>query len=449
MIEQCFGDRYVFRAFAEANTVVKYSEPVQAYQRKPSDRHVNEIANYFKSGYNSYTTEIVLAYSIDDWYDEKFNPVFYGGMIHGGGIEPIDFLTGNNALARGFIADTLSPRTHVILRDRWGVSFKKAGSLIKLTIPNGVTQKPFRRIDGNHRLNAFETLDNKTASSIIPISIILLPNDHERDNTLRTEMELFHNINGKSKPLTNIEQYRGFLNLFTAEELQKFGQHFAITKSYIDRYGHDKINFNGYNTGQDDIVLNCVQFLIDREICVTSDELHNAFVYLDYDLLTKHREQLSHFNNRFAIVPFVYYFFKDNIDEKPKFNAYAKWFIKNKLYFSEDFDPASSINNFEHIPRTIFMSMQFGDKTKDTYDAVEQVRDILKRDDGIDLELIKVDEHKQGYSDEIYHRIKTGIEKAELVIADLTYGNHNVHHEIGYAQGLGKKYCCYGANMMV
>ena len=52
---------------------------------------------------------------------------------------------------------------------------------------------------------------------------------------------------------------------------------------------------------------------------------------------------------------------------------------------------------------------------------------------------IKVDEHKDGYSDEIYSRIVDGIEASSLVVADLSYGNRNVHHEIGYAQGRGKK----------
>ena len=32
-----------------------------------------------------------------------------------------------------------------------------------------------------------------------------------------------------------------------------------------------------------------------------------------------------------------------------------------------------------------------------------------------------------------------GIDSCDLLIADLTYGNKNVHHEIGYAQGRGKK----------
>ena len=32
---------------------------------------------------------------------------------------------------------------------------------------------------------------------------------------------------------------------------------------------------------------------------------------------------------------------------------------------------------------------------------------------------------------------------ASFVIADLLYGNENVHHEIGFAQGLNKKGCFY------
>ena len=47
--------------------------------------------------------------------------------------------------------------------------------------------------------------------------------------------------------------------------------------------------------------------------------------------------------------------------------------------------------------------------------------------------LIKVDEHHDGYSDDIYGRIVDGIKKASLVVADLSYGNRNVHYEIGLA----------------
>lgn len=63
----------------------------------------------------------------------------------------------------------------------------------------------------------------------------------------------------------------------------------------------------------------------------------------------------------------------------------------------------------------------------------------IKRESGVEINLIKVDEHHDGYSGDIYERIIEGIKKSALVIADLSYGNRNVHHEIGLAQGMGKK----------
>ena len=83
--------------------------------------------------------------------------------------------------------------------------------------------------------------------------------------------------------------------------------------------------------------------------------------------------------------------------------------------------------------------MQFSVETADTYQTIEDVKVTLKRENGLDIKLIRVDKHHDGYSDEIYHRIINGIKESSLVIADLSFGNKNVHHEIGYAQGLAKK----------
>lgn len=94
---------------------------------------------------------------------------------------------------------------------------------------------------------------------------------------------------------------------------------------------------------------------------------------------------------------------------------------------------------YENRPKSIFVSMQFSVETEDTYQTIKDVRDILKRENGLEIKLIKIDEHHDGYSDEIYHRIIDGIKESSLVIADLSFGNKNVHHEIGYAQGLAKK----------
>ena len=85
------------------------------------------------------------------------------------------------------------------------------------------------------------------------------------------------------------------------------------------------------------------------------------------------------------------------------------------------------------------MSMWFNQKTEDTYNQLKDVKEIVAREYNVQIDIIKVDEHKDGYSDVISKRIIEGIDSCDLLIADLSYGNKNVHHEIGYAQGKGKK----------
>ena len=69
----------------------------------------------------------------------------------------------------------------------------------------------------------------------------------------------------------------------------------------------------------------------------------------------------------------------------------------------------------------------------------DEIARVAKMNMIVHIKLIRVDKHHDGYSDEIYHRIINGIKESSLVIADLSFGNKNVHHEIGYAQGLAKK----------
>ena len=54
------------------------------------------------------------------------------------------------------------------------------------------------------------------------------------------------------------------------------------------------------------------------------------------------------------------------------------------------------------------------------------------------MKIIKVDEHEDGYSDEIYHRIIDGIREASLVIADLSYGNKMSIMKLDMRKALGK-----------
>lgn len=131
------------------------------------------------------------------------------------------------------------------------------------------------------------------------------------------------------------------------------------------------------------------------------------------------------------------------LTDPQKYTQFISWIKKNCIAEAPNIHMGDLISIYdkvyENTPKNVFMSMQFSDETKDTYQTVKDVQEILKRENGIEFNIIKVDEHKDGYSDEIYQRIVDGIEASSLVIADLSYGNKNVHHEIGYAQGRGKK----------
>lgn len=131
------------------------------------------------------------------------------------------------------------------------------------------------------------------------------------------------------------------------------------------------------------------------------------------------------------------------LTDEAKYQQFLLWIKKNSIAEVSNIHIVDLISIYdkvyENTPKSVFMSMWFSSETEDTYQTVKDVQETLKRENGIEFHIIKVDDHKDGYSDEIYHRIVDGIQRSSLVIADLSYGNRNVHHEIGYAQGLGKK----------
>jgi hypothetical protein len=435
MIDRCYDGFYVFRGFAQASVIVKYSEAVGAYQRKPNDEHVEAIKKFIEAGRSIYTPEVTLAYATNDWYDSKINPVTI--LLGGLGLAPINLLT---SWAHD---DIFPPRTPIVLEDKSGIKFHryKKARLVTLTLPDNPQHKPFRRIDGNHRLEAFEQLKGEKLNETIPVSILLLTDDSDYSDTHRTEMTIFHNINAKAKPLTEVEQYRGFLNLFGVDELRNFGEEFAITKEYLNK--HDGLplrNMSAFFKEKDDTVLFCVKFLLDRDIEITADKLAEIFSNLNskyFDDVCK----LQQCVNRFSLVPYVYYSLSED-KPKVKLDAYTTWFINNKLYNLKNFDPASIIkvfdNMFEIRRKQIFVAMPFMDSLEFVFEViVNTVAKINRENEGLDLpEPVRIDKQIVGFSYDIVEEILLKIESAGLLIADLTNQNANVYYEAGFAQGL-------------
>ena len=90
--------------------------------------------------------------------------------------------------------------------------------------------------------------------------------------------------------------------------------------------------------------------------------------------------------------------------------------------------------------REIFVSMAFRDETKETYKTIKKTVDQIndKHKLYIRLREIRIDQFNKGHSYTIDDEILELIEGSGLLIADLTFGNRNVYHEIGYLMGLNR-----------
>lgn len=447
IIDSCFGGYYAIRGFANVIDIINYSEPIYEYQRTPNDEHTAQIREFFSSGKNLFTPEVILSYNNADWYSKEINDVFASGHTHGGYVSPLGLLL-NGFAGNGFVV----PRgTRVVMTDRFGLKFHRIVSnnanlpMVKIVFPAAYSLKPFHRIDGNHRLEALSTLQSK-ATYKIPFSILLLSDDYSlsdnKNTNARVEMEIFHNINSKVQPLTSAEQYKGLFELFSTDELKKFGEEFSITKSFTEKHGNMVIrNIAPYFEEKKDMVSFCVKFIFDRDgKWISEDELFEIFTVLNSTYFENY-PLLRDFKNKFTLIPYVYYLYQGQSKVNPKLDAYNTWFIKNKLYEMKDLDPASMIAAFDSIyqirQKQIFVAMPFEERLDFVFDAICEVVERINDDNNIELPApIRIDKQIVGFSYDIVNEILDKIENCGLLIADLTGQNANVYYEAGFAQGL-------------
>lgn len=431
ILDYCYDGVPVFRGYVSCKILIKYSTPHPAYQRQADDQHVKEIEEYISKGSLKFMPEVILSYN-------------YSG-IH---ISTSD----DDVSIKNPIQELYDTQRATFLEDfSKGIKFKgfKATNGVhplKMQIntksPFYKDNKLFRRIDGNHRLEALAQTEN---DYIVPFCIILLSDSGYVDSKEREkmEMEIFHNINSKVKPLTPLEQYRGLFNLFNVAELKDFGEEFSITKAYLEKHsGLRFTNIQKYLDTKEDIVLYCLKFFFNQGVLLTEDDLADVFSKLEYTYFADN-DIIRNCKSRTAIIPYVYYCFEGGKTKNPKLNAYNAWFIKNKLYEIENFEPSSVVGIFNSIyelrKRQIFVAMPFKNELDFVFDRICQAVNKINRENGTELpNPIRIDKQIVGFSYDIVDEILNNIQNAGLLIADLTEQNANVYYEAGYAQGLIK-----------
>lgn len=446
IFSESFGGTCTIRGYAKYTDIVNSSYPHPHYQRPEDAQHIEDISKFIISGSNSFSPEVVLAYTTE--YD-------YYAQGASGEVDAISDIRSG----KGFTSN------------KNGVSFKKQkavdnGFLYEIKIPEGEENKPFRRVDGNHRLKAFEKLavEGQVKSSyLIPFCIILFA----EGTPLKDEKIIFHNINSKAVPIKSeqllksvlFESHNG-LDFSDDELLHNFGFEYLIARKFI--FGRPRLcrklhSIRWIQASIMTIILDLINY-VRTDAKIESEEEIEAF-YNSVSNALNHadivgEDELSIASGLFFLLTSLYYKIElDYLDTEHTVENYKnnllQWAKKYQITdVQNDSAENASINAnclreiFEKYlsstEQTIFMSRCFSSDYDENEHAIRRVIKEINNEKHTDIKLIRVDQHNEGATAQISDRVFRDIEKAGLIIADLSSGRPNIPHEIGYAMGLKK-----------
>ena len=468
ILHTSLGGFTVIRGVAPLGDLACCSEFNLKYQRNLIETHKAEIERFLADSQYLFFPEVVLSASL------QFDFNAYKGKRN---IDPVtDILSG-----RGFTSNvndvgvkTVKTRLPKALEAVGGAN---APQLAYLILPEDQLDNGVRlfRIDGNHRLSTANDAKPGEDKYGLPTPFCIVLHD---DPLLAESFEkvVFHNINAKQIPLTSEENLRlilevGESSLFddrTLLESPDFGPAHYLTRKLlveIDKRYLDALK--GPLENHRSLLLALTQFLIGKGVISETKDtsvldaevprLRKAFQRANsiYERRPKLAENACHG----VLVAFLYFALHNEGRQLP---AFARWVISNRIdhlapvtttqglgyhYHLGRFqavDATSLVSVFESVltarEREIFISMAFCDGTNATYETIEKtVREINdKHNLDIRLREIRIDQFNKGHSYTINDEILELIEGSGLLIADLTFGNHNVYHEVGYLMGLNR-----------
>lgn len=440
VMTETLGGFRVVRGFARLSELASCSF-ADDYQRNLKPKHQLDIQAFYQRGEYLFYPEVVLALELQADYEKKGAP----------SADPMQLLMRGETFKSNVNGVSVKPtRT------------KTAAELtrVNVTLPEGAG-KVLKRIDGNHRISAFEALTDKALLDAKPVSfcILLLP----QGSAKQSEKALFYNINSKALALTSEEVYKGIVEDeagFPDDVLANdFGPEFVIC-----RQTHKALDFNylphlrgvfGQNEEQEDC--RC-SVLIEslRDLQRERDRLNDASPLPDSAGLlqavravhvTYKDERLQRSNSPGLFSAFLFFALQGG----PRYRQLETWVLKNHQYELKTINASDLIRIFEKVAesryRQIFVSMQFKIPDKNgqwvdnpNWKAIEAAVAELNREHQYDLKLkpIRIDEFDKGFSYPISSEIFQLIEDSGYLIADLTAGNKNVYHEVGLMMGLNQ-----------
>lgn len=187
-------------------------------------------------------------------------------------------------------------------------------------------------------------------------------------------------------------------------------------------------------------LLTLCQLLADKGLLTDTNDFLDKLVEGIQAVNDLYRQHTVLQASRSQAVLLLLIYYKLNADNRCE--TFKKWVLTNHIYLSDDVEVTQLLGVFESILNSkkheIFVSMQFSDDTKPHYDAIVEAAQTVNQIHNIALNVTRIDQLNDGYAYQIPTKILELVDTAGLLIADLTHGNKNVYHEVGYLMGLNK-----------
>lgn len=441
VLDYSFNNILCLRGFAPLPDLAKMSVTDENYQRKEIPTHSADITTFLDSGDYTFFPEVILGGSfekmgvswkdIDDFYD-AFNS-------HSAFRSKKTCKVGISIAVKTYSREN-------------GVDFHLTGSFSRLR------DATFSRIDGNHRLQAVEqATTEKVKKYNTPFCLVLFRTEEE---CRRFGRVFFHMINFRAEPISENQNLKLILeeNDFSDEKLlhSPFGLDFAIARMClrcgIFHAGEQKISLSH------SMLRKMIQHLLgqDNAYAVTDDDNTKALQEKATSFFKKFQQCVEHIHQVLATNTTL----KDLCDThetilaamisvafscESAFSEFLAWLTigercQDIKRMNIPFDNIIAMFDMgrEERHKTIFVSMQFGScGTEQNFNTIKTVVEQLNKQFNLKpkLKIVRVDQVVTGETFEINEKVINEIAQCGYLIADLTYCNSNVYHEIGMLMG--------------
>ena len=437
IMDNSLGGYLTFRGFARLEDIEKLSKADAGYQRDLIETHATEITEFLDSGKNLFFPEVILGCRLADTDEIPELERFYSAST--------------GTISNDFNFHKMKIKLGTAIEFQTGDDIRNKGKYRSATLQflqahqrRIETQKPFTRIDGNHRISASLDAEEKIKKLNIPFCIVFFRSEEEERKYSRI---LFHNINYKSIPLAMEDSLKLILDdtiTFDDDELKDstaFGWEYYFSRQI------KQVDINAYFPNISGVLdgkfrsafLKLFELLLANTVLEREDneieKVKEALGYLDTSIYDN--TQLKGSRNIAVFSAFLYY----QLKAPELINFLKSWVLKNEIYNIDELEPNSIIkimdNIASHKVKKVFVAMPYYNHARVT-EYNRMFREVLSQIDAppFTLELIPI-MRNQGESQRIDERLLNQIEECDIFIADLSTMNLNVMYETAYAEGKG------------